>query len=138
MELAAAHELAEAGTMVSTELSDRSRGVALALAVPLGVLGAHRFYVGKVGTGILMFLTGGGAGIWWIVDVVNVATGGFHDRYGRRVLEWGMQGDETPRLTSPELVDELDAINADLDDVTDRLETAERRLAARERPREPN
>ena len=119
--------------MDSTEFSDRSRGVALALAVPLGVLGAHRFYVGKVGTGILMFLTGGGAGIWWIVDVVNVATGGFRDREERRLLDWGLQGNQTPRLTSPELVEELDAINDDLDNVTDRLEAAERRLAARER-----
>ncbi len=122
--------------MDSIEFSDRSRGVALALAVPLGVLGAHRFYVGKVGTGILMFLTGGGAGIWWIVDVVNVATGGFRDREERRLRDWGLQGNETPRLTSPELVEELDAINDDLDNVTDRLETAERRLAARERSRE--
>ena len=122
--------------MTSTELSDRSRGVALALAVLLGVLGAHRFYVGKLGTGILMFLTGGGAGIWWIVDVVNVATGGFYDRDGRRVFEWGVQGVEHPRLTAAELVEELDAINEDLDNVTDRLETAERRLSARDHLRE--
>ncbi len=120
--------------MASTELSDRSRSVTLALAALLGVLGAHRFYVGKVGTGILMFFTGGGAGIWWIVDVVNIATGGFFDRDGRRLLEWGLQGSATPRLTAPEVVEELDAINEDLDDLTDRLETEERR-AARERPR---
>ena len=124
--------------MASTELSDRSRSVTLALAVLLGVLGAHRFYVGKVGTGILMFLTGGGAGIWWIVDIVNVATGGFFDRNGRRVFEWGLQGGATPRLTAPEVVEELDAINEDLDNLTDRLETEEQRLAARESPRESN
>ena len=118
--------------MASTELSDRSRGVALALAVPLGCLGVHRFYVGKVGTGILMLLTGGGAGIWWIVDVVNVASGAFHDREGRRVLEWGIPGADTARLTTPEVLEELEAINEDLDDVTERLETAERRRAARE------
>ncbi len=124
--------------MASTELSDRSRSVTLALAVLLGVLGAHRFYVGKVGTGILMFLTGGGAGIWWIVDIVNVATGGFLDRNGRRVFEWGLHGGETPRLTAPEVVEELDAINEDLDDLTDRLETEEQRLAARERVTSPH
>lgn len=120
--------------MTSTEPSDRSRGVALGLAVPLGVLGAHRFYVGKVGTGILMFLTGGGAGIWWIVDVVNIATGGFRDRDERRILEWGIQASGGPQLTAGELEEELEAINDELDDVTDRLETAERRMAARERP----
>ena len=120
--------------MASIELSDRSRGVALGLAALLGVLGAHRFYVGKIGTGILMFLTGGGAGIWWIVDVVNVATGGFYDRDGRRVFEWGMPGDDHPRLTEAELVEELDAINEDLENITDRLETTERRLSSRDHP----
>ena len=44
--------------------SDKSRGVALALAIVLGVFGGHRFYVGKTGTGILMAATLGGDGLW--------------------------------------------------------------------------
>ena len=116
--------------MSDGEISDRSRGVALALAGLLGVLGAHRFYVGKVGTGILMFLSGGGAGIWWIVDLVNVASGGFQDRAGRRVLAWGTAEGLPPGITKHELLEEIDAINEDLDDVTERLAEAERRLAA--------
>ena len=123
--------------MTTSEISDRSRAVTLALAVPLGVLGAHRFYVGKVGTGILMFLTGGGAAIWWIIDLVKIATGEFRDQGGRLVLGWGLPGGEARRL-APELEEELDAINEDLDEVTARLESAERRLAARDRSREPN
>ena len=48
--------------MTSSDSSDKSRGVALALAVFLGVFGAHRFYVGKVNSGILMACTLGGLG----------------------------------------------------------------------------
>ena len=120
--------------MTATDVSDKSRGVGLALAVLFGVLGAHRFYVGKIGTGILMFLTGGGAAIWWIIDVVNVGTGEFRDRDGRRLLEWGVPRQEQPRLPPPRVVEEIDEINRDLDDVSERLEAAERRLAEREPP----
>ena len=70
------------------EISDRSRGAALALAALLGPLGAHRFYVGKIGTGILMLATLGGLGVWWVYDLIVVATGGFRDSDGRRVLRW--------------------------------------------------
>ncbi len=109
--------------------SDKSRGVALGLVCLIGVLGAHRFYVGKIGTGFLMFLTGGGAGIWWIIDMINVATGAFRDRDGQRLLEWGVESSPQERLAAPDVDDELQAINEDLDDVTDRLERSERRLA---------
>ena len=46
------------------------------------MLGIHRFYVGKVGTGILMLITGALGGIWWVVDIVLIATGNFRDRHG--------------------------------------------------------
>ncbi|MEP7176527.1 MAG: TM2 domain-containing protein, partial [Gemmatimonadales bacterium] len=58
--------------------SDKSRGVALALAFLLGIFGGHRFYAGKPGTGILMALTVGGAGLWYVYDLILVASGGFH------------------------------------------------------------
>ena len=57
--------------------SDKSRGVALALAVLLGVVGAHRYYAGKVGTGLLQLFTFGGMGIWYLYDVILVASGQF-------------------------------------------------------------
>jgi TM2 domain-containing membrane protein YozV len=40
----------------------------------LGIFGAHRFYLGKVGTGILFLLTGGIFAIGWIVDAFTLAS----------------------------------------------------------------
>ncbi len=62
--------------------SDSSWLVALILCILLGYLGIHRFYVGKAGTGILMLLTGGGFGIWWLIDIILIAVGGFTDKGG--------------------------------------------------------
>jgi TM2 domain-containing membrane protein YozV len=48
----------------------------------LGAFGIHRFYVGKIGTGILMILTLGGLGIWTLIDFVMIIVGSFKDRDG--------------------------------------------------------
>ena len=44
--------------------SDKEWLVTLLLNLFLGSLGVHRFYVGKIGTGILQLITLGGCGIW--------------------------------------------------------------------------
>ncbi len=44
-------------------------------AILLGGLGVDRFYVGKIGTGILKLLTGGGFGICWLIDTILIAVG---------------------------------------------------------------
>lgn len=48
----------------------------------LGGLGAHRFYVGKIGTGVLWLLTGGCFVIGTIVDMVHILCGTFKDKDG--------------------------------------------------------
>lgn len=67
---------------MNTEVSDRSWVVTLLLAIFLPV---HRFYVGKVGTGILYWLTVGGFGIWYIVDIVLILLDIFTDKEGRKL-----------------------------------------------------
>ncbi len=53
------------------------------LALLLGVVGADRFYLGKVGTGLLKLFTLGGAGIWVLIDLILVLAGATRDRLGR-------------------------------------------------------
>lgn len=65
--------------------SDKDFVATLLLCFFLGSLGVHRFYVGKVGTGILMLLTFGGFGIWFIIDLIMIVTGNFKDKYGRYI-----------------------------------------------------
>jgi len=55
----------------------------LLLSVFLGGFGVDRFYVGKIGTGIIKLLTLGGCGIWWLVDIILIATGSFTDANGQ-------------------------------------------------------
>lgn len=52
----------------------------------LGVLGAHRFYVGRWKTGLLMFFTMGGFFIWWIVDFLIIYFRGFSDAEGNLIM----------------------------------------------------
>ena len=52
----------------------------------VGVLGVHRFYVGKIGTGVLMLITLGGLGVWFLVDLLLVVTGQFTNKDGQKIL----------------------------------------------------
>jgi hypothetical protein len=54
----------------------------------LGVFGAHRFYAGKIGTGVLQLVTLGGLGIWSLVDLIFLVTGNFRDGDGERITRW--------------------------------------------------
>ena len=75
-------------TYITRVPSPKSRAAALVLCWFLGIFGVHRFYVGKIGTGILMFLTLGGFGIWAFIDFIVILVGGFRDKDRRPVLTW--------------------------------------------------
>lgn len=64
------------------EKSDKGFVPTLLLCFFLGGFGIHRFYVGKIGTGILCLLTFGGLGIWTLIDFVRIAVGSFKDSQG--------------------------------------------------------
>ena len=62
--------------------SDKSNTVALLLCFFIGFLGAHRFYVGKIGTGVLMLITLGAFGIWALIDMIIIIMQKFTDSEG--------------------------------------------------------
>ena len=63
----------------------------LILTILLGWLGVHRFFVGKIGTGILWLLTAGLVGIGWLVDIILVLTRSFTDKSGQSIHRNGGQ-----------------------------------------------
>jgi len=69
-------------------VSPRSRTVAAVLAFFLGTLGVHRFYVGKVGTGVLMIVTLGALGVWTLIDFIMILVGSFKDKEERVLATW--------------------------------------------------
>ncbi len=84
-----------------SNVSPYSRTVALLLCIFLGGFGAHHFYVGKSGTGILIlllsFCTGLGF-IWVFIDFILILIGSFRDDMGRAVSSWsgGPKATTTP------------------------------------------
>ncbi len=62
--------------------SDKSGIACLLFLLFLAPFGLHRMYVGKIGTGILFLLTGGGLGIWWLIDLILLIAGSFKDADG--------------------------------------------------------
>src|SRR3989442_10335158 len=82
-------------------VSERSRGVALGLAVIGGMFRLHRFYTGRAASGVCMGLTLGGLGIWYLYDIVVIAAGGLGDGDCRRLRRLGVGGPR-PRQAPPQ------------------------------------
>ncbi len=103
------------------DTSPRSRLVAAVLCAMFGVFGAHRFYLGKTGTGILMVITFGGLGVWTMIDLILILFGVFRDVDGKRVFDWVERqdnlGELAERLTEIEKrITEVQDILISLDD----------------------
>ena len=74
-------------TQVVQQYSEKDWLVTLLFSIFLGYLGIHRFYVGKVGTGILWLLTGGCLGVGALVDIIMIATENFTDDANRLIVQ---------------------------------------------------
>ncbi len=66
--------------MAEVNISKKSGLAALFFCMFFGWMGGHRFYVGKYGTGLLMFFTMGGLGLWWFIDFIMIIGRGFKDK----------------------------------------------------------
>ena len=65
--------------------SEKNWLTTLLLCIFVGSLGVHRFYAGKIGTGILMLVTCGGCGIWTLIDLIMIIMGSFTDKDGNEI-----------------------------------------------------
>lgn len=61
---------------------DKNQTVAWLLALFLGGLGIHRFYLGYTWQGVVQLLTGGGCGIWALIDFIRILTGSLQPKDG--------------------------------------------------------
>lgn len=77
---------------VTGDVSEKSRLITTLLCILpawfFGIAGIHRFYLGKIGTGILMLITLGGLGIWTLIDLIMVAAGVMKDKEGKVIHNW--------------------------------------------------
>jgi TM2 domain-containing membrane protein YozV len=121
------------------QASERSRSVAAILGGLGGVFGFHRFYVGRVQSGVFMALTVGGLGMWWLYDMVMILAGEFQDAAGHRIRNWhlsesiGVAGAD--HRTVSELMQHMEQLQQQVGELAERLDFAER-LLTQQRDRE--
>ncbi|WLR41784.1 TM2 domain-containing protein [Bacillus carboniphilus] len=66
-------------------ISKKKWSITLLLCFFLPFFGAHRFFVGKVRSGVFMLITLGGLGIWSVADLIMIITGNFKDNEGKLI-----------------------------------------------------
>lgn len=121
-------------------VSERSRTVALILGVLGGVFGFHRFYAGRIQTGIAMAVTFGGLGMWWLYDMVTIIAGEFRDVNDLPLRNWEV-ADSAPRQVARSrdveaLTQQMEDLQRQMGEMAERVDFAERLLTQqRERQR---
>ena len=79
------------GALVDGDISPKSRLTVTLFAAAgwfIVISGIHRFYLGKIGTGILMLLTFGGLGVWTLIDFIMAVAGSMKDKDGKPITRW--------------------------------------------------
>lgn len=115
------------------EVSERSRAVALTLGLVGGFVGLHRFYAGRIHSGVIQIITLGGLGVWWLYDLVLLVTGEFRDAEELPIRRWGVeQGGDLGGATTAQvrqLTQEVEQMQRELGELAERLDFTERILA---------
>jgi hypothetical protein len=117
--------------------SPKSRTTTLLLGLLTGVFGGHRFYAGKIASGVFQAVTLGGLGLWWLGDVIVIATGEFTDQQGRRIVHWSPESEPSLARAAADsrLGEDVEQLRGEVYDLQERVDFLERTLAqVRERP----
>ena len=72
--------------MIGEVEMQKSKTTTLIISILLGELGIDRFYLGYIGLGVLKLITAGGFGIWWLIDIIMIATGKLKDAKGNDLV----------------------------------------------------
>lgn len=122
-----------------SDVSPRSRGVALAVGIPLGIFGAHRFYAGRTRSAWLQLCTLGGLTLWWLYDMILLAVGEFTDAHGRPIRRWSTEAGVLDAAAGSaevaRLAEDVELLRGQVIELAERVDFAERLLArGRDRP----
>ena len=82
------YEVEEDIDIIGPEEEKKPHGTTLLLCFFLGIFGIHRIYTGYTLIGLIQFLTGGGYGIWFLIDLVSLWTNKFRDANGNELQDY--------------------------------------------------